>query len=218
MDSRLESRCLPWASSAYSWQALLVLLPVLHLASMIHGQPSLASARSSVRLVSADANHEAATDTNRGRAAASNIHFRGKLTNALHTFSTQDKGHVAFIGGSITEMNGYRPLVCELLQRRFPKSEFLFTNAGIASTCSTTGAFRLQRDVLNKGRVDLLFVEFAVNDQEDAQHTRRECIRGLEGIVRSGWHRTASAAPQSARGHRDHLLRDAQHAGRVAGR
>jgi lysophospholipase L1-like esterase len=81
-------------------------------------------------------------------------------------------------------MNGYRPMVMKFLTQRFPQTEFQFTNAGIASTCSTTGAFRLERDVLSQGPVDLLFVEFAVNDDQDAGHTREECVRGMEGIIR----------------------------------
>ena len=91
---------------------------------------------------------------------------------------------MAFIGGSITEMEGYRPMVCGILKRRFPNTEFVFTAAGIAFTCSTTGAFRLQSDVLSKGPVDLFFIEFAVNDDQDAHHARRECILRLEGILR----------------------------------
>ena len=114
----------------------------------------------------------------------SNVHVRGGLTNARIQFETKKTGHVAFLGGSITEMNGFRPLVCDLLTHRFPQTKFTFTNAGIASTCSTTGAFRLASDVLDKGPGDLLFVEFAVNDDQDAHHTRQECIRGMEGIVR----------------------------------
>ena len=112
------------------------------------------------------------------------IQRRGSLTNCLHRFETTKKGHVAFIGGSITEMKGYRPMVCDWLTRRFPSTAFTFTDAGISSTCSTTGAFRLERDVLSTGPVDLFFVEFAVNDDQDAHHTREECIRGLEGILR----------------------------------
>jgi lysophospholipase L1-like esterase len=88
------------------------------------------------------------------------------------------------MGGSITQMNGYRPMVMAWLQTRFPKTKFEFINAGISSTCSTTGAFRLRSEVLAKGRVDLLFIEFAVNDDQDAAHARRDCIRGLEGIIR----------------------------------
>ncbi len=120
-----------------------------------------------------------------GQAAREgNICFRGGLANARLEFERAKKGHVAFIGGSITEMEGYRPMVCAILERRFPHTRFVFTDAGIASTGSTTGAFRLQSDVLSRGPVDLLFIEFAVNDDQDAHHTRRECIRGLEGILR----------------------------------
>jgi lysophospholipase L1-like esterase len=117
-------------------------------------------------------------------AANANVQLRGSLDNARVKFELDKRGHVAFMGGSITEMNGYRPMVCEILKKRFPRTEFTFTDAGIASTCSTTGAFRLARDVLDKGPVDLFFVEFAVNDDQDARHTRAECIRGMEGIVR----------------------------------
>lgn len=110
--------------------------------------------------------------------------LRGEFQNARLTFERTGKGTVAFLGGSITEMEGYRPMVCALLQKRFPKTEFTFIKAGISSTCSTTGAFRLGTDVLAKGPVDLLFVEFAVNDDQDGHHTRAECIRGMEGILR----------------------------------
>ncbi len=120
----------------------------------------------------------------RKMAREGNICLRGSLANARIQFERTKKGHVAFIGGSITEMEGYRPMVCGILKRRFPNTEFVFTAAGIASTCSTTGAFRLQSDVLSKGPVDLFFIEFAVNDDQDAHHARRECIRGLEGILR----------------------------------
>jgi lysophospholipase L1-like esterase len=117
-------------------------------------------------------------------AGDANVIKRGSLDNSRIQFQTQKKGHVAFMGGSITEMNGYRPMVCEYLQKRFPDTKFAITEAGIASTCSTTGAFRLQSDVLDKGPVDLFFVEFAVNDDQDAHHTRAASIRGMEGIIR----------------------------------
>lgn len=113
-----------------------------------------------------------------------NIHLRGSLLNSRIQFEKKKIGHVAFMGGSITEMNGYRPIVCDHLTKRFPDTKFTFTDAGISSTCSTTGAFRLATDVLAKGPVNLFFVEFAVNDDQDAHHARRECIRGMEGIVR----------------------------------
>ena len=108
----------------------------------------------------------------------------GSLQNCRVRFEREKKGHVAFIGGSITEMNGYRPMVMKILQERFPDTEFTFTDAGISSTCSTTGAFRLENHVLAEGPVDLFFVEFAVNDDQDAGHPPRECLRGMEGVVR----------------------------------
>jgi len=117
-------------------------------------------------------------------AVGSDVCPRGTLDNAWHQFTESKRGHVAFLGGSITEMDGYRPMVCEMLQKRFPQTEFTFTAAGVSSTCSTTGAFRLEDDILSKGQVDMLFVEFAVNDDQDAHHSREECIRGMEGIIR----------------------------------
>ena len=113
-----------------------------------------------------------------------NIQFRGGMQNAQIQFEQEKTGRIAFIGGSITQMNGYRPMVSQWLKQRFPATKFEFINAGISSTCSHTGAFRLNDHILSKGKIDLLFVEFAVNDDQDAQHSRRNCILGMEGIIR----------------------------------
>jgi len=126
----------------------------------------------------------AAATAEEAKVGDANYHLRGCLNNSRIQFTKNNTGHVAFIGGSITQMNGYRPMVCSLLTKRFPKTKFTFTDAGISSTCSTTGAGRLASHVLSKGPVDLFFVEFAVNDDQDAGHALRECIRGMEGIIR----------------------------------
>ncbi|HLJ54840.1 MAG TPA: SGNH/GDSL hydrolase family protein [Chthonomonadaceae bacterium] len=115
---------------------------------------------------------------------ASTVRLRGALDNSRRAFERTGHGRIAFIGGSITETDGYRVLVGDSLKRRFQATDFSLINAGVSSTCSTTGAFRLDEDVLSRGPIDLLFVEFAVNDDQDARHTRAECIRGMEGIVR----------------------------------
>ena len=112
------------------------------------------------------------------------IQVNGNLDNARLKFTSEKQGTIAFLGGSITEMDGYRPMVYALLQQRFSQTQFKFINAGIGSTSSTTGAFRLECDVLDHGLIDLLFLEFAVNDDQDGNHTRQECIRGMEGIIR----------------------------------
>ncbi|WP_158222664.1 SGNH/GDSL hydrolase family protein [Rhodopirellula sp. MGV] len=111
------------------------------------------------------------------------IQVRGDLFTSSATFAA-GKGTAAFMGGSITEMDGYRPIVMESLRKRFPNTEFEFVNAGISSTCSHTGAFRFRRDVLAKAP-DLLLVEFAVNDDQDAGHTYTDAVRGMEGIIRA---------------------------------
>ena len=112
-----------------------------------------------------------------------NFILRGDYRNSRIQFERNRTGHVAFLGGSITEMNGYRPMVCAMLEQRFADTEFTFTNAGISSTCSDTGAFRFQRDVLSHGPLDLLFVEFAVNDDQDGHQDFSKALRGMEGII-----------------------------------
>ena len=113
------------------------------------------------------------------------FHFnlRHGLTNSRVKFQRNKKGRVAFLGGSITYNPGWRNMVCQYLQQRFPQTEFDFVAAGIPSTGSTPGAFRLTRDVFKNGPVDLLFEEAAVNDATNGR-TDIEQIRGMEGIVR----------------------------------
>lgn len=111
------------------------------------------------------------------------ITVRGELQNTRLVCEQTKRCHVAFLGGSITQMDGYRPKVCRMLTQRFPETDFTFTAAGISSTCSDTGAFRLRRDVLSQGALDLLVVEFAVNDDQDAQQGYEDALRGMEGIV-----------------------------------
>ena len=109
---------------------------------------------------------------------------RPTLGNAAAVFTHTGKGTVAFIGGSITQGNYYRGVVKEYLQRRFPATRFSWIEAGISSTCSNTGAFRFEEDVLEKGTPDLLFAEWAVNDDQDGMFDYAECQRGMEGVIR----------------------------------
>ena len=108
---------------------------------------------------------------------------RGSLQNSFVKFEKERKARVAFLGGSITEMNGWRNSIKQTLAQRFPSTTFEWVEAGIGSTGTTPGSFRMQHDVLSKGKIDLLFVEAAVND--DTNHfTAQEQIRGMEGEVR----------------------------------
>lgn len=109
--------------------------------------------------------------------------LRGGMPHALKKFEQGGEARVVFLGGSITAGKGWRDLTCANLGKLFPKTKFDCVNAGISSTGSTPGAFRLLRDVFNRGPVDLLFEEAAVNDDTNG-FEGANAIRGMEGIVR----------------------------------
>jgi len=109
--------------------------------------------------------------------------MRGSLERSRVQFDEIQKGRVAFLGGSITYNPGWRDAVCEYLRARFPRTEFEFIAAGNPSMGSTPGAFRLERDVFSRGRVDLIFLEAAVNDSTNGR-SALEMTRGVEGIIR----------------------------------
>ncbi len=115
---------------------------------------------------------------------ASNYHqIRGGIRNCHIKFKNVNKGRVAFLGGSITYNSGWRDSICAYLIQRFPETEFEFIAAGIGSMGTTSAAYRMERDVLAYGKIDLLFEEAAVNDASIGR-TSTEQIRGMEGIIR----------------------------------
>jgi hypothetical protein len=115
--------------------------------------------------------------------SSSFITFNGFSPNTAEKLGKNEPVTVAFLGGSITNMEGWRGLVCSYLTKTYAQTKFKFINAGIPSLGSLPHAFRLQRDVLDSGKIDLLFVESAVNDHanQTAEQTQR---RALEGIIR----------------------------------
>ena len=111
------------------------------------------------------------------------INIRNNLDNSRFIFTKTKKGRVAFLGGSITQMTGWRNMMYEEIKQRFPDTEFDFIDAGISSTGTNVHAFRYEKDVLKNGKVDLLFVEAAVNDYTNTKDSLKQ-IRGMEGIIR----------------------------------
>jgi lysophospholipase L1-like esterase len=110
--------------------------------------------------------------------------LRDGLANSHRQFTQEKTGRVVFLGGSITAGGGWRQLVSEGLSKRFPETKFEFINAGIGSMGSVPHAFRLERDVLAHGPVDLLFLEAAVNDSSNMPGRPDLMLRGMEGVVR----------------------------------
>ena len=54
------------------------------------------------------------------------IHYnvRGSLQNSFRKFEKERRARVAFLGGSITEMDGWRNMIERQLQQRFPYTQF----------------------------------------------------------------------------------------------
>ncbi len=123
------------------------------------------------------------TKSNQNLPVENYISIRGGLSNFYKTVTSHQTATVAFLGGSITYNPGWRDSVYVYLQTRFPKAKFHFIMAGIPSLGSLPHAFRLQQDVLDSGKIDLLFVEAAVNDRTNKTDSITQ-VRDLEGIVR----------------------------------
>jgi len=159
-------------------------LGVIHKPGVGHHPHSLKDPKPIVDFILIHTGNREPAISPRAEWSNNNTIARSEFRNCKIHFEQKKEGHVAFIGGSITEMNGYRPMLSSWLKKKFPHTDFTFTNAGISSTGSTTGAFRMERDVLSHGPLDLLFVEFAVNDDQDSEDSYKEAMLGMEGIIR----------------------------------
>lgn len=112
----------------------------------------------------------------------------GDMTRMSDVFQKAQNGEditVAYIGGSITEgynagtTEFYAKTCTDLLQGYFPDITVTGVNAGISGTPSLLGNLRLERDVLSADP-DIVFVEFAVNDGQEADHKN-----AYESLVRT---------------------------------
>jgi lysophospholipase L1-like esterase len=110
--------------------------------------------------------------------------LRNGLANCRAAFDKGGTGRIAFLGGSITHNGGWRDELMRYFQQRFPATQFDFIAAGIPSVGSNGHAFRLQRDVLARGPVDLVFIEAAVNDGTNIPDQPELILRSMEGVVR----------------------------------
>lgn len=114
---------------------------------------------------------------------AEKIKAREGIGHVMAKIQAGQEVTVAYLGGSITAANGWRPKNTAWLQKTFPHAKFKEIHAAIGGTGSDLGVFRLGHDVLQHNP-DLLFVEFAVNDGGAAPES---IWRSMEGIVRQTW-------------------------------
>lgn len=103
-----------------------------------------------------------------------------RLKNAMEKAQNGEDVTIAYIGGSITEgasssslFKSYAYLSYLHFKETFGSgdgSHVKFVNAGMGGTPSSLGVMRYERDVITygKGEPDILFIEFAVNDYNEA--------------------------------------------------
>lgn len=114
---------------------------------------------------------------------AEEVHVRNGVGNFLAKLMAGKPVTVAYLGGSITEMSGWRNMATDWLRRTWPKAKVTEVHAAIGGTGSGLGVFRLGHDVLSMNP-DLLFVEFATNDSGESAGS---IWRNFDGIVQQTW-------------------------------
>ncbi|AEI52000.1 SGNH/GDSL hydrolase family protein [Runella slithyformis] len=113
--------------------------------------------------------------------------YRAGLPNFFTKINKGKPVKIAYLGGSITRAdNGWRQQTFDAFQKQYPNVRFEEIMAAIGGTGSDFGAYRLEAHVLQHAP-DLVFVEFAVNDNgKMAQQVKAS----MEGIVRQIWRHT----------------------------
>ncbi|MCL6458935.1 MAG: SGNH/GDSL hydrolase family protein, partial [Gorillibacterium sp.] len=107
---------------------------------------------------------------------------RKSLSRTLRRIE-EGKLTLGFIGGSITDprpRHNWPEPVIGWFAETYPGLKLIVENAAIGATGSDLAVFRAKRDLIERG-CDLVFVEYAVND-EGAPTDRRN--RSREGLIR----------------------------------
>lgn len=110
---------------------------------------------------------------------------RSGLPNFFNKIEKGENINIAFFGGSITEMKGWRPKIYDWFNDTYPTTHFTQIMASAQGTGSEFGVYRADEHLL-KGKPDLVFVEFSTND-----HGReyKDVEASVEGIIRKIWKR-----------------------------
>jgi lysophospholipase L1-like esterase len=115
---------------------------------------------------------------------AKELSVRSGLPNFFAKVKAGKRVRIAFLGGSITRAgNGYRDQLLGWFRNQYRGNQFEEIMAAVSGTGSDFGACRVQQHVIDH-QPDLVFIEFAVNDNRMLMQLVRET---MEGIVRKIW-------------------------------
>jgi hypothetical protein len=111
---------------------------------------------------------------------AEELRVRGGLPNFFAKLAAGGPVRIAYLGGSITAANGWRPKTLAWFKAQYPQATVIEINAAISGTGSDYGACRIDTDVLSKDP-DLVFMEHRVNGGGGYE------AKSVEGIIRQIW-------------------------------
>ena len=108
------------------------------------------------------------------------LRVRDGLPNFFAKLKAGGPVRIAYLGGSITAANGWRPKSFAWFKAQYPHAGLVEINAAISGTGSDYGACRIATDVLAQNP-DLIFMEHRVNGGGGYE------AKSVEGIVRQIW-------------------------------
>lgn len=108
------------------------------------------------------------------------LRVRKGLSNFFTKVHSGGPVRIAYLGGSITAADGWRPKSLAWFRSQYPDTEFSEINAAISGTGSDYAACRIAQDVLAHGP-DLIFMEHRVNGGGGFE------AKSVEGIIRQIW-------------------------------
>jgi hypothetical protein len=113
------------------------------------------------------------------------LQIREGLPNFFSKAATNQPVKIGYFGGSITEdPEGWRVKSLSWFIQYFGNNNITEFNAALGGTDSKYGVFRIEEHLLNKDNFDLIFIEFAINDNSSNVD---EIDKAIEGIVRKIW-------------------------------